>query len=101
MSTKSEQQRVKKQNKHLLGSINDTSLDSFLVKDKDHHDFKSGEQTDEDAYPTVEEWLAMEDHDKLNVLHDSLLELYLNVKIRNFNKTIDSEKVDEELDKLK
>lgn len=37
----------------------------------------------------------------INVLHDSLLELYLNVKIRNFDNTIDSEKVDEELDKLK
>ncbi len=43
----------------------------------------------------------MPDNEKLNVLHDSLLELYLNVKIRNFDKTIDSDKVDDELDKLK
>lgn len=43
----------------------------------------------------------MADNEKINVLHDSLLELYLNVKIRNFDNTIDSEKVDEELDKLK
>lgn len=58
------------------------------------------DETD-DAYPTVEEYLAMPDNEKLNVLHDSLLELYLNVKIRNFDKTIDSDKVDNELDKLK
>jgi predicted Fe-S protein YdhL (DUF1289 family) len=62
--------------------------------------FNSKEETD-DAYPTAEEWLAMPDDEKLNVLHDSLLELYLNVKIRNFDKTVDSAKVDEELDKLK
>jgi hypothetical protein len=55
----------------------------------------------EEAYPTVEEYLAMPDPEKINVLHDSLLELYLNVKIRNFDKTIDSTKVDEELEKLK
>lgn len=64
-------------------------------------DHQAEDDSEDDAYPTVEEYLAMPDLEKLNVLHDSLLELYLNVKIRNFDKTIDSEKVDEELDKLK
>lgn len=46
----------------------------------------------------------MKSDEKLSYLHDALLELYLNIKIRNFEKdktTIDSEKVDKELDKLK
>lgn len=101
MSTKSEQERKKMKKFGLLDSIADSSIDSLVVRVRDNAGFNTGEQTDEEAYPTVEEWLAMPDNEKLNVIHDSLLELYLNVKIRNFNKTIDSQKVDEELDKLK
>ena len=101
MSTKSEQERKKLLKFGLLDSIADSSIDSLAVRVRNQNGFKSNEQTDEEAYPTVEEWLAMPDNEKLNVLHDSLLELYLNVKIRNFNKTVDSQKVDEELDKLK
>lgn len=101
MSTKSEQNRAKKKKLGLLESIGDSSLDSYLVNEHNLKGLKFGDDTEDDAYPSVEEWLAMPDNEKLNVLHDSLLELYLNVKIRNFNKTIDSEKVDEELDKLK
>ena len=100
MSTKSQQERVKanKIDNHMLDIHDDSNdrekpLDSLITKDNN--------ETEDDAYPTVEEWLAMPDNEKLNVLHDSLLELYLNVKIRNFDKTIDSEKVDDELDKLK
>lgn len=100
MSTKSEQDRVKNLRRGLLGTLGDSSDSSILPLDHKNHLLQSKEET-EDAYPSVEEWLAMPDNEKLNVLHDSLLELYLNVKIRNFDKTIDSAKVDEELDKLK
>lgn len=97
MSTKSEHDRVKNLKNGLIDTLGNSSIDSMLQK---HKAMDSKEET-EDAYPTVEEWIAMPDNEKLNVLHDSLLELYLNVKIRNFDKTIDSDRVDEELDKLK
>lgn len=73
---------------HSLGSSSNSSFDRRPLKAAM---LKSGEEND-DAHPSSEEYLD---------IHDSLLELYLNVKIRNFDKTIDSEKVDEELDKLK
>lgn len=82
-------------------SIEESSDLDSRMKDLDIMDSKPNEEETDDAYPTVEEYLAMPDHEKINVLHDSLLELYLNVKIRNFDKTIDSDKVDDELDKLK
>ena len=100
MSTKSEQERVRNIKRGMIGTLGDSSADSLLGGRPPAHLMESKVET-EDAYPTVEEYLAMPDSEKLNVLHDSLLELYLNVKIRNFDKTIDSEKVDEELDKLK
>lgn len=99
MSTKSQQERVRLK-KEISKSLNNTSSDSLLGQTLNHAVLESKIESD-DAYPTVEEWLAMPDNEKINVLHDSLLELYLNVKIRNFDNTIDSEKVDEELDKLK
>lgn len=101
MSTKSEHHRNKLKKQGFLESIANSSLDSFVIRPRNKDASKTGEQSDDDVYPTVEEWLAMQDSEKLNVIHDSLLELYLNVKIRNFNKTIDSQKVDEELEKLK
>jgi hypothetical protein len=97
MSTKSGHDRVKNLRNDMNGIMGDSSTDSLLQKP---HKMDSKLET-EDAYPTVEEWTAMPDNEKLNVLHDSLLELYLNVKIRNFDRTIDSNKVDQELDKLK
>ena len=65
----------------MLESIENTSEDSIQAKIKHKNGFKGHEETDEDGYPTVEEWLAMPDQEKLNVVHDSLLELYLNIKI--------------------
>jgi hypothetical protein len=97
MSTKSEQNRVKNLKNGMIGTMGDSSTDSLLQKPQQ---VDSKVET-EDAYPSVEEWIAMPDNEKINVLHDSLLELYLNVKIRNFDRTIDSNRVDEELDKLK
>ena len=102
MSTKSEYERKKSIKKV-------TSSDNILDPGQKVNPFKNmnslfgkiSNEEDDDGYPTVEEWLKLPDNEKINVLHDSLLELYLNVKIRNFDKTIDSEKVDEELDKLK
>jgi len=100
MSTKSQQERGKQKAKTITKSLDNSSSDSLLGQPLNHAMLGSKIDTD-DAYPTVEEWLGMPDNEKINVLHDSLLELYLNVKIRNFGNTIDSEKVDEELDKLK
>ena len=100
MSTKSQQELIRNKKGGLVKSLNHSSSSSLLGQPLNHAMLESKVDT-EDAYPTVEEWLAMPDNEKLNVLHDSLLELYLNVKIRNFDNTIDSEKVDEELDKLK
>lgn len=100
MSTKSEQERVRNLKRGITYSLESSSQSSIAHKPMKPAMFDSKEVT-EDAYPSVEEYLNMADSEKLNVLHDSLLELYLNVKIRNFDKTIDSDKVDEELDKLK
>ena len=97
MSTKSEHDRVKRIKDGLIDTLGNSSIDSLLQKPQ----MMDSKAETEDAYPTVEEWVAMPDNEKLNVLHDSLLELYLNVKIRNFDKTIDSDRVDDELDKLK
>ena len=108
MSTKSEHDRVKSLKKSIsafangvIKSSNGSSVSDSRHKDLDVMIDQGNDDETDDAYPTVEEYLAMPDIEKLNVLHDSLLELYLNVKIRNFDKTIDSNKVDEELDKLK
>ena len=108
MSTKSEHDRVKSLKKGIsafangvIKSSNGSSVSDSRHKDLDVMIDQGNDDETDDAYPTVEEYLAMPDIEKLNVLHDSLLELYLNVKIRNFDKTIDSNKVDEELDKLK
>jgi hypothetical protein len=103
MSTKSEHDRVKS----IKYASQEKSIENLLEEDSHYKHMNSvfgkpsKEDPDDDAYPTVEEWLEMPDHEKLNIVHDSLLELYLNVKIRNFDKTIDSDKVDVELDKLK
>lgn len=108
MSTKSECERAKHHKKggSLLAnefdkSLGESSINYSRIKDMEVTLEKPIDGESEDAYPTVEEYLDMSDPEKLNILHDSLLELYLNVKIRNFDRTIDSEKVDEELDKLK
>lgn len=37
-------------------------------------------------YPSNEEWLKMDESQRLSYMHDCLLELYLNIKMRNFEK---------------
>lgn len=47
---------------------------------------KSHSNEEEDTLPTQEQWNEMDEKQKLSYIHDSLLELYLNLKIRNFEK---------------
>jgi hypothetical protein len=65
--------------------------------------FSHPTDNDNDFFPTLEEWGSMSDKDKLVYTHDCILELYLNIKMRNFEQdkqSIDNERVDEELGKL-
>jgi len=39
---------------------------------------------DDDLVPTHQQWTEMGDGERVAYIHDSLLELYLNIKIRNF-----------------
>ena len=43
-------------------------------------------ESSESMYPSNDEWGKMDESQKLSYMHDCLLELYLNVKIRNFEK---------------
>ena len=77
-------------------------VNSYDNKSNPFKNFISEEE--DDVYPSFGQWIAMTSKEKLSYLHDSLLELYLNIKMRNFEKdkqSIDSERVDEELAKLK
>lgn len=64
------------------------------------HKSKTSKQKKEDEN-TKELWKRMNNDEKLEFLGDNVLELYLNVKIRNSDESLNSEVVDDEVDKLK
>lgn len=43
---------------------------------------------DEELWLNSDEWAQLTDSDKLAYLHNALVELYLNIKFRNFEKVI-------------
>lgn len=63
MSTKSQQERVRLR-REIPKSIKNSSSDSLLGQTLNHEMLESKIESD-DAYPTVEEWLAMPDPEKL------------------------------------